>query len=126
MAETSLDKFLAVLDEEVVDDLVTYRGNLDELGETISDLSNGKGLEEGEVEEGVKGGVVRSESLFISISHLQSMSTPDANVQAGYAKKVQTYRFLSFRWLIPTLILTLASIKPIKVVGTRMKLDDRL
>jgi len=51
-----------------------------------------------------------------------------------------TYRFLSFLWLIPTvnqhhpdhlyekdspLILTLASIKPIKVVGTRMKLELR-
>jgi hypothetical protein len=67
VAETSLDEFLAVLDEEVVDDLVTYRGDLDEFGETVSDLSDGKGLEEGEVEEGVERGVVCSESLFISI-----------------------------------------------------------
>jgi hypothetical protein len=36
--ETSLDKFLAVLDEEIPDDLVTNGSDLDELGETVSDL----------------------------------------------------------------------------------------
>jgi len=37
----------------------------------------------------------------------------------------RTHLFFSFLWFNPTLILTLASIKPIRVVGTRMKLLDR-
>ncbi len=40
VSETSLDELLAVLDEEVVDGLITDRSDLDELRETISDLSN--------------------------------------------------------------------------------------
>jgi hypothetical protein len=39
--ETSLDELLSVLDEQVVDNLVTDRGDLDELCETVSDLSDG-------------------------------------------------------------------------------------
>ena len=39
--ETSLNQLLSVLDEQVPDFLVTDRGNLDQFGETVSDLSDG-------------------------------------------------------------------------------------
>lgn len=62
VAESRLDELLAVLDQQVVDRSVTDRGNLDELCETVSDLTSWQGLEQGEVEEGVDGGVVGTES----------------------------------------------------------------
>ena len=62
VAEGSLNELLAVLDQQVVDRLVTDRGDLDELCETVSDLTSWQSLEQGEVEEGVDGGVVGSET----------------------------------------------------------------
>lgn len=52
-AETRLDQLLAVLDEQVPYSLVADRGNLDELGETVSHLTYGERLEERKVEKGV-------------------------------------------------------------------------
>lgn len=112
-SETSLDELLSVLDEQIPDGLVTDRGDLDELCEPVSDLSDRERLEERKVEEGVQGGVVRSEPVSWS-----AIDRPAADTK-------QTDLFLSFRWLMPTLIETLASIKPMRVVGTRMKLDVR-
>lgn len=66
--ETSLNQLLAMLDEQIPDRLVTDRGNLDELGETVSDLSDGQGLEERKVEESVEGGVVCSKPAVSAIS----------------------------------------------------------
>ena len=64
VTETSLDELLSVLDEEVVDSSVTDRSDLDELCETVSDLTDWESLEEGEVEEGVCWGVVGTESMY--------------------------------------------------------------
>lgn len=104
-----LDQLLSVLYQEVPNGLITDGSNLDQLCETVSDLSNGESLEEGEVEEGVEGCVVCSET----------------RVSSTCEQNRNTHRFLSFLWLIPTLMETLASIRPIKVVGIRMKLDVR-
>jgi hypothetical protein len=62
--KASLDQVLAVLDEEVVDGAVADGGDLDELGETVADLSDGEGAEEGKVEERVQGRVVRTETVY--------------------------------------------------------------
>ena len=111
VSETGLDELLSVLDKQVPDSLVADRGDFDELGETVSDLSNGESFEEGEVEEGVERSVVGTESSC----QQPRWSNTDRS----------TYRFFSFRWLSPTLIETEASMRPIKVVGIRMKLEVR-
>lgn len=47
-----------MLDQEVPDPLLGDGANLDELGGSVSDLTLGQGLQEGEVEVGVDGGKV--------------------------------------------------------------------
>ena len=62
VSETGLDQLLSMLDKQVPDLLVPNRSDLDELGETVTCLSLREGLEEREIEEGVDGCVVCSES----------------------------------------------------------------
>lgn len=47
-----------MLDQEVPDPLLGDGADLDELGGSVSDLTLGQGLQEGEVEVGVDGGKV--------------------------------------------------------------------
>jgi hypothetical protein len=51
-----------VLDQKVPNRLVTDRGDLDELCETVSHLTDGKGAQQREVEESVERSVVSTES----------------------------------------------------------------
>jgi len=55
---SGLDELLSVLDQEVPDPLLGDGGDLDELGGSVSDLTLGQGLQEGEVKVGVDGGKV--------------------------------------------------------------------
>lgn len=64
-AEASADELLAVLVEKVVGGLVCTRGDLDELGKTVSDLCLGQGTKEAEVKEGVHGSVVGTKTVLV-------------------------------------------------------------
>lgn len=79
VSETGLDELLSVLDKQVPDSLVADRGDFDELGETVSDLSNGESLEEGEVEEGVERSVVGTESV-LQLSVVESDLDRDGSI----------------------------------------------
>lgn len=73
-----LDEVLAVLDEQVPNPLVGASRDLDQLGGTVSDLSNWEGFQEREVEVGVLGlwRKEASETVF-------SLSIADRNLQHG-------------------------------------------
>lgn len=60
-----LNELLAELVEEVKDLEVRARGDLDQLGEAISHLSDREGSQECEVQEGVHGGVVGAKAVLV-------------------------------------------------------------
>ena len=60
-----LDQVLAVLVEEVERVQVGAGRNLDQLGKAVPDLGDGQRPQEGEVEKGVQGRVVRSKAVLV-------------------------------------------------------------
>jgi hypothetical protein len=64
-AESGANDLLAVLVEQVKGGKVSTRGDLDQLRESVADLRLRQSAQEGEVEEGVDGGVVSSESVLV-------------------------------------------------------------
>lgn len=64
-AETGLDELSAVLLQKLKGLQVCTCGDLDELRETISDLRLGECAEEGEIEEGLDGCVVGTETILV-------------------------------------------------------------
>lgn len=64
-AEASSDKLLAVLVQQVKRGLVRTCRNLDQLRETISNLTFWEGLQECKVQEGVHRGVVSSKAVLV-------------------------------------------------------------
>jgi hypothetical protein len=64
--EAGVNELLAVLLEKVVSVLVGTGGDLDQLGESISDLCHWETAEECEVKECVRGGVVSSETVLVA------------------------------------------------------------
>jgi hypothetical protein len=65
--ETGLNELLTVLVEQVEGVEVGTGGDLDQLCETVTDLSIGKTAEEGEVKEGVHGSVVGTKTVLVVI-----------------------------------------------------------
>lgn len=63
--ETGLNELLTVLVEQVKGGEVGTGGDLDQLCETVADLGIGKRAEEGEVEEGVHGSVVGTQTVLV-------------------------------------------------------------
>ena len=59
-AETSLNELLAILVQQIESGQVRATRDLDQLRKAITDLSCGKGAQEGEVEEGVDGCMICS------------------------------------------------------------------
>lgn len=64
-AKACLDDLLAVLVEQVERRQVGTRRDLDQLGESVSDLCGREGSKEGEVEEGLDGSVVGTQSVLV-------------------------------------------------------------
>jgi hypothetical protein len=65
VAESGFDELLGVLVEEVECGQVSTAGDLDQLCETVPDLRSGECAEETEVEEGVLGCVVGTETVLV-------------------------------------------------------------
>ena len=65
VAESGVDELLGVLVEEVKCGQVSTAGDLDQLCETVPDLRSGECAEETEVEEGVLGCVVGTETVLV-------------------------------------------------------------
>jgi len=63
--EASADELLAVLVEQIESWEVTTSGDLDQLCESVSDLSLWKSAQEAEVEESVHWGVVGTETILV-------------------------------------------------------------
>jgi hypothetical protein len=63
--EAGVNELLAVLLEKIVSVLVGTGGDLDQLGESISDLCHWESAEEREVKECVRGSVVSSETVLV-------------------------------------------------------------
>lgn len=65
VAESGVDELLGVLVEKVKCGQVSTAGDLDQLCETVPDLRSGECAEETEVEEGVLGCVVGTETVLV-------------------------------------------------------------
>jgi hypothetical protein len=86
VAETGLNELLAVLDEQLPNGLVTDRGNLDQLSETVANLSNWQCLEEREVKECVERSMVGAETvleLFVVDADLDTDASVDQADKSG-------------------------------------------
>lgn len=78
-AKGSLDQFLAVLVEQIKSSKMSATRDLDQLSESVPNLGLRKGLQETEVEEGVHGRMVGTQSVLI-VAIVDSNLDTDAGI----------------------------------------------
>lgn len=106
-------------DEEVPGALVGDRGDLDEFGEAVADLVDCRPLAQGQFH---RAGENEKKARLHALGRVRRVvKSRNVTMGAWYAPR----RFFNFPWLTATLMLTEASIRPIKVVGMRTKLVER-